>query len=59
MNSSKTPQAETLLAGDRLAEAITQAEMLCSLEGEQSEVCQLAQAYVEALRSEALSQAAK
>lgn len=44
--------AEPVSGSDRLIEAILQAEMLCELEGEQSEVCQLAQAYVEVLRSE-------
>ncbi len=61
MTSSTTHQAEPVSASeppisDRLTEAVIQAEMLCSIEGEQSEVCELAQAYVEAVRSEATAE---
>lgn len=56
MSSSTTNQSTSVQASDRLSDAITQATMLCNIEGEQSEVCALAQAYVDAVRSEEMTE---
>lgn len=52
MNVSQAAPSERSANQARLQDAVMQAEMLCSIEGEQSEVCELAKAYVVTLRHE-------